>query len=153
MADDLEQFSALNQRLKSVVIHQGLMVDNNLKALVSALPPRSERLFCVMDPAPLKQYLQQRGRLAVVVERREKFKVEEKESGLSIVSHSPKSAGQPEWRWVSQIDGKVVVLEKALNYLPHEGACVAVLLGFDTGFWDEKSLEKQDKHESRYRWI
>lgn len=133
----IEEHSVLNKKWKtSVIVEKGLVVDNLAKTLITKLIPITRAHFCIKDPGIFRERLLKNGRLAVVVERPN--------------SHDP-NAPDPEWRWVSQIDGRVMVLESALNYDPKEGACVAILLGLDRHFYGEALLEKQEK--DRYLWV
>lgn len=131
---EIEQFSALNQKFqRDVFTEKGLVVDNQTKTLVSLIIPPTAKHFCIKDPGPFREILFKKGRLPVVVERR--------------------GSSDPEWRWVEQIDGRVMVLKSPLNYTPAEGACVQVLLGIDTHFFDALTVEKVDREIDRYRWF
>lgn len=132
----IEEHSALNKKWKnSVIVEKGLVVDNLAKTLITKLIPITRKHFCIKDAGIFRERFLKNGRLAVVVEH-----PDNKEYEVT-----------PDWRWVSQIDGRVMVLESALDYDPREGACVAILLGIDRHFFGEQLLELQDK--DRYRWI
>ncbi len=121
--------------LPSVIMEEGLVVDNLKKSFVSSLPPNHPKYFSVIDVSLLKEhYIKNHGRLAVVLERRDG------------------SDRKPEWRMVRKIDGNVLELESAFNYQPRQGACVAVLLGFSRDYFSEEVLDKQSK-EQDIRWI
>lgn len=130
--EDVREHSLKDAKWKNPVIERnGLVVDNQAKSLVTSMIPPNAQHFCVMDVAPFKEAMFTRGKLAVVVERR--------------------GSDKPEWRWVSQIDGRVLVLESPLNYTPQEGACVSRLLGVQTEFYSERALEEHEK-KAGYVW-
>lgn len=130
----LEEALTKNRNPQNLIVHEGFVLDENVKTLVTKAIVPTRKYFSVFDMQHiLAERLRKTGRLYVLIENR--------------------GTSKPEYRRVTQVDGRVLVLDQALNFTPQEGACVQLLLGMEWKYVDERELYKQDKEESRYRWV
>lgn len=134
----------LNPRLSAdsnVTIIEDFVLDEFAKTFVSPLLPPNKRHFAVMPEGFgffAEAFRKRKGKgydMHILVER----------AGTDKPGHVK----------VRDIDGKVFVLEKALNFTPKPGACVQLVLGIHSKFIDEKAQYYNEEYDRKnnIRWV
>lgn len=121
-----------------IIVEDGLVVDNGVKALVSPLGPLRRHAFSVTEqPTLFRNHLLKRGRLFLAIEH----------PYNTLATPLPPMTGQ-----VYRIDFRTFVMMEDLDHVPRPGACVSLLLGYDRYLIDAKKLDEMEK-ESRILWV
>jgi hypothetical protein len=143
----LEEKAHKDEVAPGILVHYGLILDERAKSLVTLRVPPTLGHFSIQEPLAFRERFLKKGSIWVVVER----VVEGWAPGVLPVK--VRGTGQPEWRKVKEIDGRVLVLEEALNFVPREGACVQLLRGLEWKYVNERDLDAHEKREGKYRLL
>jgi hypothetical protein len=123
-----------NDQVRVVIVREGFVLDEVIKTLVTLrFPPKSD-LFCVWDSGQFREHLRRNGQLFVLVEQR--------------------GTNKPAMAKVTQIDGKVLILDQHLPFVPREGACVQLIRAMEWRYIREKDLDDDEKRkDNELVWV
>jgi len=140
VSNNLEEARLVNNdQVRDIIVREGFVLDEVVKTLVTLRFEPKGDLFCVWDSGLFREHLRKNGQCFVLVERRSPFRGE--------------PPGKPAMGKVMQIDGKVMILDQHLPFVPREGACVQLIRAMEWRYIREKDLYDQDKQENELVWV
>lgn len=143
----LEEKAVKNDVPVDVVAHEGIVLDQGVKALITTAIPITSRWFSVDNPQMFRWAMQNGRELWVLIER---LSIGWSDDFVPVKVHQ---VGQPEYRRVAAVDGSVIVLEDPINFLPREGSCVQRIAAMRSKFSKEQDMDKLEKEESKLKWF
>lgn len=143
----LEEKAVKNDVPMDVVAHEGIVLDQGVKALVTTAVPITTRWFSVDKPDMFRWAAQNGRELWVLIER---LTIGWSDDFVPVKVHQ---VGQPEFRRVLRVDGSVLVLAETINFLPREGSCVQRIAAMRWQYSKEQDMEKLEKEGDEYKWF